>query len=153
MSGLLEDKNFTCTLQARCLGPRRQAICVSHTATPALGAGAVARYYLCVVAPLKRGGRPGMSRERRQWSLCPQERIRSLKVLSLIGYAACLTATSPVRNCAWLASCYRASIPVQTVACAMIEPDSTAACTPCRQHWCRHTMLCPRQTSTTPSSA
>src|SRR5215831_7916627 len=98
MSGLLEDKNFTRTLQAHCLGPRRQAIGVSRTATPALGAGVVARYYLCVVAPLKRGRCPGMSRERGQWSLCPQERIRSLKVLSLLGYATCLTVASPARN-------------------------------------------------------
>jgi hypothetical protein len=100
-SGLLEDKNFTRTLQARCIEPRRQAIGVSRTATPALGVGVVAKYYLWVVAPLKRGGRPGMLRERGQWSLCPQERIRRLKVLSLLGYAACLTVASPARNRAW----------------------------------------------------
>jgi hypothetical protein len=52
-----------------------------------------------------------------------------------------------------LASCPKAAIRVQTVACVMIEPDSTAACKPCRQYLYRRTMLCSLQTSTTPSNA
>src|SRR4030095_8693613 len=54
---------------------------------------------------------------------------------------------------AHLASCPRASIPVQTVACVMIEPDSTVVCTPCPPHLYGCTTLCSMQTSTTPSNA